>query len=915
MGDNVTVLVHGESGVGKSFLVRQFTEQLREDPTVRVFRSRCYERESVAYKAVDGIIDGLCLFLGDLPDEEVRPLLPAHAALLCRVFPVLEQVQAIVDARSEDDEVQSPKELRARVFTALRRLLSAIATRWPTVFVVDDLQWADADSWALLAHLTRLPNPPPLLFIGTQRMGTEARARTREGELAPVRLEGDVRHVILEPLGSADAQALAAQLLSQSDPANDGLAAAVAAEAKGHPLFIDELIRRRGRRSDSRAPLKLDDALWQRVEQLEPAARAVLELVAVAGSPLERVTAAHAAAIDLGQLAVTEAVLRAGNLVRTTGPRRDDTLETYHDRVGESVRARLGDAERSTWHARIASALEHSKSTDAETLCMHWRGAGQDARAAEYALVAADRATATLAFDHAVGLYRMALELGHPPPPLARQIGSKIAEALVFAGRSAEAAGVYLELAGDDQTLETFDFRRRAAEEYMCSGHLDEGESVLREVLASIGVGSPTSTAASLASTLYNRLVLQMRGLAFEPRQPSECSEESIRLVDALCSAASAFAMIDPFRGASFHARHMRAALRLGEPSRVSRALSMYTINVAAGGGPKREQAAKQCAVGREVLAQQPADPLLHAFNHGMVGFCEYFVGQWDRAKEELARSEKLFREQCVGASYELRVVQLLLCRTEVFQGDLASLARHAPDYVREAEEKTDHYASVALLASATYLLAVAAGDLETAERALTTAEQRLTADRFQLTHFYCEAARMQVELYRGNGAAAHARWQEVWPKAKKNMLFFVESTHVVSREHRGRAALAAALKSEGVDLTLLAQVDADIRALDKFKLPWASALAALLRGGVATARGDTQTAIAGMTAAVEALEACGMRLHANAALLRLGQLTGGDAGEQHVAKASAWMQSQGIHEPERMATMLAPAQPCTRQR
>jgi hypothetical protein len=349
--------------------------------------------------------------------------------------------------------------------------------------------------------------------------------------------------------------------------------------------------------------------------------------------------------------------------------------------------------------------------------------------------------------------------------------------------------------------------------------------------------------------------------------------------------------------------------LRLGEPQRLSRALSMYTINLAAGGGPTREQAAKQRAKGREVLAQQPPQPFLEGLAHGMEGFCEYFVGEWDKAKVELLRAEKLLREQCLGASYELRVVQMLLCRTEVFQGDLVSLARRAPDYVREAEEKSDHYASVALLASSTYLLALAAGDLGAAERALETAEQRLSSDRFQLTHFYCEAARLHLELYRGNGAAAHARWLETWPKAKKNMLFFVQSTHIVSLEHRARAALAAATAGGQVDATLLAQVDADIRALDKFDLPWSSALAGLLRAGLATARGDVAAATSLMTSAAQALEACGMHLYAAVSRLRLGQLLDGASGEQQRTEALSWMQRQGIREPDRMAAMLGPAQ------
>src|SRR5262249_40443567 len=70
-GDALTVLVEGESGVGKSTLVRRFAAGLGD---ALVFFGRCYERESVPYKAFDGIVDALSRWLSTL--EDPRTVLP-----------------------------------------------------------------------------------------------------------------------------------------------------------------------------------------------------------------------------------------------------------------------------------------------------------------------------------------------------------------------------------------------------------------------------------------------------------------------------------------------------------------------------------------------------------------------------------------------------------------------------------------------------------------------------------------------------------------------------------------------------------------------------------------------------------------------------------------------------------------------
>jgi serine/threonine protein kinase len=889
-GTGVTVFVQGESGVGKSALVRKLLDTIAdEDSTSIMLSGRCYEREQVPYKAFDGIVDALSRHLSRVEQVLAAHLLPRDAAFLARVFPVLRRIPAMAEV-IEPRQVPNPHEVRTRAFAALRALLAGMAERHPLILFVDDFQWADADSLALLGDLMHPPDAPPLLLVATERDPT------------PVPDLGDRRTIRLEPLPPAKARALAAELLGGRELSR---ADAIASEAGGHPLFIQELVRHA--QTQHTGSVKLEEALWGRFERLEPPARLVLQAIALAGVPVTHEVASRAAGMELAAYVEWMAQLREAHFVRTSGVRGSDKVEPYHDRIREAVVGHLDDDSRRKLHRALASGLELEGAavSDPRLLVRHLEAAGESVQAALHAERAAKLAREALAFDRAAELYRTALRLGDYDATARRQILLALGDALTHAARGPEAADALLEATPGADAATRLDCQKRAAEQLLMSGHIERGLATLDAVLAEIGVKLPSSPRAALISLLWQRAKLGLRGLRWKARDESEIASRDLMRLDVYWAVSLGLGMVDSIRGADFQVRCLLLALRTGERRRIGAALAAEGGFLSAMGKAKR--ARRMMAAAREV-AEQTKDPFLLPWVDGGDGCLDFFEGRFaDGLPKIVAGFEAIRSATSITMTWELdtlRIFRLFLLRNI---GACRELSHWFGEYVRDAARRGDRYAETTMKRSSNIVWLIddrpdeAAHDLEQASWVPARSAGRVAmpvSGDYHLQHWHLLLATSEIALYQDRVRETEARWREDFAALEKSLLLQIQFIRAESRWLRGRLELVMGRPQEARRLAT---------KLSREGTSYGTVWGAMVRAACAHQAGNAAESAVALREAISAGEAAGMHLCAQACRDRLGAIVGGDEGAQLRAEAAKWMAIENVKNPARLIQVIAP--------
>lgn len=893
-------LVRAPSGMGKTSLVTRFLERLRAtQPHAVLLRGRCLDREDVPYKAIDHLIDELSDWWLEQPPKEAQALLPRDAYLLPALFPVLDRVPAIADA-PRTRIVADPQARRTHAFDALRETLQRLGDRHTVVLFLDDMQWVDRDTTALLADLMRAPDPPPVLLV----LATRAEGSEPVVDLVR-RMDAAQRMIDLGPLADDAAVAIAVSHLGEE---NRDIAVALVREADGSPLFLIELTRYlHGRSLDEIAGKGLDAMLAERIDNLGESARLIAEVVAVAGEPLTRTLLAQVTSIPAAELSRQLSLLRAQRVVRMSGSRAEDTIEPYHARVRSAVLGQLQGDRRARHHRGLATALSGKGS--AEQLARNWYGAGDLEHAAGHARRAGDEARAKLDFDLSSRWYAIALEGPQWTEAERRGLRTQLADALADAGRPRDAAEQFLVAATGADAATTLELRRRAAGSLLQSGYVAEGLELTRTVLAGVGLTMARTPWRGLLRMVVRRAWLRLRGLGFRSRSLAEISQAELTRVDVCEGVSFGLALVDTFRSMDFSTRFLLSALQLGERWRVSRAIALETDFLAASA---RSGRAVRLLAQLEQLTTTLDEPPAAAQLMTTRGFVEFFVhSRFRRALDNFTEAITSYRSMVGRAGFELDAVSIFCCWSLYYLGEIAELSRRVPA-MAEAATRNGNRSTAVTLRCAFAIAWLARFDPDAIEAELDAALGSWTSadGSYQLQHLFALSSRIDLALYRRRPEDATPRIAPEWKQLRRSLIDRPPLQGLVLRSTLLRHAVACANQAapgSSRRREALAEARGHLRNFPRKAVPVIAYCATMFEGLIAEAEGRPEAAIALYRAALPGLGATDTHLFEHAVRDRLGRLIGGDEGVALRSHVRRWLEDESVRDPETMLGMLLP--------
>lgn len=342
--------IYGQAGVGKSRLTREFLDGV-ERASVLMGRALPYG-EGVTYWPLGEMVKAAAGISDDDPLEEAFEKLRECCAEEA-VADVLGLAAGLMEALEGE---RSPQEIS----WAAREVMQGVADVQPLILLFEDIHWAEPPLLDLIEHLADWVRAPMLIICLARPELLDTRPGWGGGRVRSTAIE-------LEPLSEEESAELVEQLLDQLAGAAGerprALPQEALARAEGNPLFVEETIRmlvESGTAGDSdRVPDTLQALIAARIDHLAPDAKTLLQRAAVVGRVFWKGSLGYLAPDVSDQDALIDDLLQREFLLRE--PRSSISGEAAyrfkHALIREVAYTGLAKLARAQYHARFAEWL------------------------------------------------------------------------------------------------------------------------------------------------------------------------------------------------------------------------------------------------------------------------------------------------------------------------------------------------------------------------------------------------------------------------------------------------------------------------------------------------------------------------------------------------------------------------------
>jgi len=352
--------------------------------------------------------------------------------------------------------------------------------------------------------------------------------------------------------------------------------------------------------------------------------------------------------------------------------------------------------------------------------------------------------------------------------------------------------------------------------------------------------------------------------------------------------------------------RHLLLALRVGEPSRIIRALAHQTYLEAIHDGDQRRNRTQfydSLSIG---LAERHGDPKLVGYAYMTSGTAAFLQGRFLAAEAALTRAKAIYTEQCIGVAAELHQVQRSLIHAQTLLGRFEEVNRTLPVLIQDAQDRGDLLAEANFMTSWSIVTYLMRDDVSGARACLARAREICSSENFHAQKWQLIYIGSVIEQYAGNHIEYWNLLQQHRLELIQSRMMDVEYFRLTWCEHAARIAIGYARSCPGGSSEQHAALEmarSEINALRPFKSIHYRATYAKLRAMEAAVMKDQKETLKWLDIAEEKYWGLSMPLNIYSVRWCRGTLLGGD-GRNQVAEAELWMRDKGIVHPGRYANI-----------